>query len=119
MILQLAPWMPGRPLVIVTDRTSAVLDVVRNVRRLPNARAITRLRQEAWVEDPTPAREGGKRGRKAQPRLAQRLSDPCTQWQKHTRPWDGGETGDGDRHGPRAVLSISGLSGHHPPGAHW
>lgn len=43
------------------------------------------------------SREAGKRGRhalkgKVQPKLAQRLNDPTTQWQKQTLSWYGGTT---------------------------
>src|SRR6266566_4351096 len=64
---------------------------------LPCVSAITRLRLDACLDDPPPARQAGKRGRhalkgKAQPKLASRLTDPTTQWQKHTLSWYGGTT---------------------------
>jgi hypothetical protein len=97
MILQVARWMPGRCLVVVTDGTYAVLEFLLKVSHLPGVSAITRLRLDACLYDPAPAREAGKRGRnalkgKAQPKLAQRLSDPTTQWEKHTLSWYGGTT---------------------------
>ena len=65
--------------------------------RLPCVSAITRLRLDACLYDPPPLREAGKRGRhalkgKAQPKLASRLTDPTTQWQKHPLSWYGGTT---------------------------
>ena len=65
--------------------------------RLPRVCAITRLRLDACLYDPVPAREAGKRGRhalkgKPQPKLAQRLVDPKTTWQKQTLSWYGGTT---------------------------
>ncbi len=65
--------------------------------RLPLVSVITRLRLDACLYDPAPAREAGKRGRhalkgKAQPKLAQRLNDPATQWRKQTLSWYGGTT---------------------------
>ena len=65
--------------------------------RLPCVSAITRLRLDACLYDPPPARQAGKRGRhalkgKAQPKLASRLTDPTTQWQKHPPSWYGGTT---------------------------
>ena len=97
MILQVARWMPGRCLIVVTDGTYAVLEFLLKVSHLPGVSVITRLRLDACLYDPAPAREAGKRGRnalkgKAQPKLAQRLSDPTTQWEKHTLSWYGGTT---------------------------
>jgi hypothetical protein len=97
MILQVARWMPGRNLVVVADGTYAVLDFLLKVSRLPCVSAITRLRLDACLYDPAPAREAGKRGRqalkgKAQPKLSRRLTDPTTQWKKHTLSWYGGTT---------------------------
>ncbi|EFH89998.1 hypothetical protein Krac_11593 [Ktedonobacter racemifer DSM 44963] len=97
MILQVVRWLPGRSLVIIADGTYAVLDFLLKVSRLPGVSAITRLRLDACLYDPAPAREAGKRGRTAlkgpaQPKLAQRLKDPATQWEKHTLSWYGGTT---------------------------
>ena len=97
MIVQVTRWLPGRRLVFVTDGTYAVLEFLLKISRLPQACAITRSRLDACLYDPAPAREAGKRGRtalkgKAQPKLAARLSDPNTQWQKHTLSWYGGTT---------------------------
>ncbi len=97
MILQVSRWMPGRCLVVVGDGTYAVLEFLLKVSRLPRVRVITRLRLDACLYDPPPVREAGKRGRqalkgKAQPKLASRLTDPTTQWQKQTLSWYGGTT---------------------------
>jgi hypothetical protein len=97
MILQVYRWLPGRSLVVVADGTYAVLDFLLKVSRLPKVCVITRLRLDACLYDPAPARQAGKRGRqalkgKAQPKLASRLTDPATQWQKHTLSWYGGTT---------------------------
>jgi hypothetical protein len=97
MILQVTRWMPGRRLIVVADGTYAVLEFLLSVSRLPQVSAITRLRLDACLYDPAPPREVGKRGRtalkgKAQPKLSQRLTDPRTQWQKHTLSWYGGTT---------------------------
>jgi hypothetical protein len=95
MLLQVARWIPGRRLVVVADGTYAVLDFLLKVSRLPSVSAITRLRLDACLYDPAPAREARKRGRpalkgKAQPKLAARLTDPTTQWTKQTVSWYGG-----------------------------
>ncbi|HEY4383751.1 MAG TPA: transposase [Ktedonobacteraceae bacterium] len=97
MILQVARWIPGRSLIVVADGTYAVLDFLRKVSRLPSVSVITRLRLDACLYDPVPLREAGKKGRpaikgKRQPKLAERLHDPKTVWQKHTLPWYGGTT---------------------------
>jgi hypothetical protein len=97
MILQVARWMPGRKLVVVADGTYAVLDFLRKVSRLPEVCVITRLRLDACLYDPVPLREAGKKGRpaikgKRQPKLAERLHDPKTIWQKDTLSWYGGTT---------------------------
>jgi hypothetical protein len=97
MILQVARWMPGRKLVIVADGTYAVLDFLLKVSRLPGVSAITRLRLDACLYDPAPVRQAGKRGRQAlkgqaQPKLAERLTDPTTPWKTQTVSWYGGTT---------------------------
>jgi hypothetical protein len=97
MLLQVARWIPTRKLVVVADGTYAVLDFLLQVSRLPLVSVITRLRLDACLYDPAPEREAGKKGRpalkgKAQPKLAKRLTDPTTQWTKHTISWYGGTT---------------------------
>jgi hypothetical protein len=67
------------------------------VSRLSCVSVITRLRLDACLYDPASPREAGKKGRpalkgKRQPKLAERLQDPKTVWQKHTLSWYGGTT---------------------------
>jgi hypothetical protein len=97
MLLQVSRWMPGRSLVVVADGTYAVLDFLLKVSRLSCVSVITRLRLDACLYDPAPQREAGKKGRpalkgKRQPKLAERLQDPKTVWQKHRLSWYGGTT---------------------------
>jgi hypothetical protein len=97
MILQVSRWLPGRQLVIVGDGAYAVLDFLLKVSHLPQVCAITRLRLDACLYDPAPPRQARQRGRtalkgKAQPKLAARLKDPTTRWEKHTLSWYGGTT---------------------------
>ena len=97
MILQVSRWLPGRQLVIVGDGAYAVLDFLLKVSHLPKVCAITRLRLDACLYDPAPPRQAGQRGRtalkgKAQPKLAARLKDPTTRWEKCTLSWYGGTT---------------------------
>jgi hypothetical protein len=94
MLLQVARWLPGRKLIVVGDGTYAVLEFLRKIsRRLHCVSVVTRLRLDACLYDPPPAvREAGKRGPnplkgKKPPKLASRLTDPTTQWEKHTLSW--------------------------------
>lgn len=95
MIRQLHRWVPNRALVVVADGSYAVLDFLTAVIRLPRVTVITRLRLDAALYDPAPARTLTSKGRpalkgKRQPTLANRLVDPKTPWQKLTVSWYGG-----------------------------
>jgi len=97
MIRQVHRWLPERALVIVGDGSYAVVEFLANVIRLPLVTMMTRLRLDAGLYDPAPARQAGKKGRpavkgKRQPTLAKRLSDPATVWQTSTVSWYGGIT---------------------------
>lgn len=97
MILYVSRWLPTRRLVSVADGTYAVLDFLLKVSHLPRLCVITRLRLDACLYDPAPAREEGKKGRPAlkgqrQPKPAERLRDPHTVWRKHLLSWYGGST---------------------------
>jgi hypothetical protein len=95
MIRQLHRWLPKRALVIVADGSYAVVEFLANMVRLPHVTLVTRLRLDAALYDPAPAREVGKKGRPAvkgqrQLTLAKRLTDPATVWQTNTVCWYGG-----------------------------
>jgi hypothetical protein len=97
MIRQLHRWLPERKLVIVADGSYAVVEFLANVIRLPLVSMVTRMRLDAALYDPAPARPAGKKGRPAlkgqrQPTLAKRLADPQTIWQSRTVGWYGGIT---------------------------
>jgi DDE superfamily endonuclease len=97
MIRQLHRWLPGRALVVVADGSYAVLEFLANVVRLPLVTIVTRLRLDAALYDPAPARQAGKKGRpavkgKRQPTLATCLTDPQTVWQTCSVSWYGGIT---------------------------
>ena len=47
-------WWPRRDLVFVADSSDAVLALLHQVRELPRARLITRLRLDAALYDPPP-----------------------------------------------------------------
>jgi len=97
LIRQVHRWLPTRQLIIVADGSYAVVAFLANLVRLPLVTLVTRLRLDAALYDPAPARQAGKRGRpavkgKRQPTLAKRLADPTTVWQACSVTWYGGIT---------------------------
>jgi hypothetical protein len=94
-LVLLRRWLPDRSLVAVADSSYAALDLLDRCSRLPNpVVVITRLRLDAALYDPAPARQPGTVGRpckkgKRQPTLAQRLGDAATAWQPLTVRWYG------------------------------
>ena len=96
MITQLHRWLPTRTLVVLADSTYAVLELLSACVNLPSpVTMITRLRLDAALYDPVPARQSGKRGAprkkgERQPTLVARLSDPKTKWQSVNVAWYGG-----------------------------
>jgi len=82
-ILQTKRWLPGRELVIVGDSGFAALDLLAAVHR--RVRVITRLRLDAKLFKPAPARKQGQRGRpplkgKPLPKLSAVLNSAKTRW---------------------------------------
>jgi hypothetical protein len=80
-------WVPQRRIVVVADSSFAVLHLLAAVCR--DVTMVTRLRLDAALYDPAPARAPGTRGRprlkgSAQPSLQQVLADPDTQWKSIT-----------------------------------
>jgi DDE superfamily endonuclease len=98
MIRQLRRWLPGRRLVVVADSSYAVLELLAcAARMIEPVILVTRLRLDAALYDPAPARKPGTTGRPRkkgarQPTLAQRLTDPDTVWQSITVACYGGTT---------------------------
>lgn len=96
LLLQLRRWLPDRRLVAVADSSYAVLALLDRCARLVQPiTMITRLRLDAALYDPAPARQPGRAGRppkkgQRQPTLAERLADPTTRWQTRTVHWYGG-----------------------------
>jgi hypothetical protein len=96
MLRQLRRWLPNRYVVAVAGSTYAALDLLAACGRLPTPIVvITRLRLDAALYDPAPARPPGTVGRprkkgERQPTLAERLQDPRTVWQALTVRWYGG-----------------------------
>jgi hypothetical protein len=96
MIKQLRRWVPERALVVVADSTYSVIELLASCMRLRQpVTVVTRLRLDAALYTPAPARASGTRGapRKKgarQPTLATRLVAPETLWEQVTVTWYGG-----------------------------
>jgi hypothetical protein len=92
-IVQVRRWQPDRKLVIVADRSSAVIESRASCATLRNpVIMLTRLRLDAALDDPAPERQPGANGRPRkkgarQPTLEQRLTDPSTGWPTATVRW--------------------------------
>jgi hypothetical protein len=85
MLLQLKRWLPKRQVIAVGDSSYAVLELLAAVRS--QVTFITRLRLDAALYAPAPAREPGKPGRHRKkgerlPTLQQVLRSTATKWQK-------------------------------------
>jgi len=93
MMRQLRRWMPDRALVLVVDSTYAVLELLAaSAQQAHPVTVVTRLRLDAALYDPAPARTPGTKGapRKKggrQSSLAHRLDDPATTWTITTVAW--------------------------------
>src|SRR4051812_21637906 len=86
--------LPGRRVVAVADSSFSVIELLRVVgRRLC---MVTRLRLDAGLYEPAPARKPGTKGRPRVkgarlPSLAERIQDPATPWRRVTLAgWYGG-----------------------------
>lgn len=96
MIAQVSRWLGERILVVVADSSYAALELLAACRGLRRpVTIVTRLRLDAALYEPAPAREKGKKGapRKKgarQPNLTERLCDPQTVWETATVRWYGG-----------------------------
>ena len=106
MVLQVRRWLPNRPLVLVADRSYAVLVLLARCARLtPSVAVVTRLRLDAALYEPAPLREPKQNGRprvkgKRLPTLQQVLAAPTTEWTLVTVPrWYS--------QGPRAIEIVS------------
>lgn len=87
MLLMLKRWLPERSIVVVADSSFAALELLAAVRS--KLCVVTRLRLDAALYDPPPARAPGARGRprlkgKRQPTLITRLESEATIWQRVT-----------------------------------
>ncbi len=86
VLRQVRRWIPQRELIVVADRSVAVLTLLDILRHLAQpVTRITRLRLDAALYDPVPERPPGQTGRprlkgKRLPTLHQGLWDPTPSW---------------------------------------
>jgi hypothetical protein len=85
LIRLITRWLPDRQLIFVGDGSFAALELLHAVRHTPNAHMITRLRMDAELWNPAPARKPRQNGRPRvkgtrRPSPQQRLDDPNTPW---------------------------------------
>ena len=93
ILLLLRRWLPGRNIVVVADNGYSVLDLLHSCQRLINPiTMITRLRFDAALYKPAPARRKGQVGRprlkgERLPTLASVLANPSTPWCRTKTTW--------------------------------
>ena len=97
LIGQVRRWLPDRALIVVADSSYAALELLAwCARQARPVTLITRLRLDAALYRPAPARRRGQMGRprlkgKRLPSLARRLAHAHTPWQTCRLAWYGGE----------------------------
>jgi hypothetical protein len=115
MITQVRHWLPERAIVVVADSSYAAIELLAAAAGLPlPVTMITRLRLDAALYDPAPARKPGKKGapRKKggrQPTLEARLAAPNTAWERVALAWYGRTTRTVELASATAVWYHSGL----------
>src|SRR5262245_20822113 len=93
MLLLVARWLPGRDLVVTADSSFAALELLEAVRA--QVAVVTRLRLDAALYEPAPARRAKQTGRPRKkgrrlPTLQQMVTAKATQWQGVTvKGWYG------------------------------
>jgi hypothetical protein len=86
LALQVRRWWPQREIIVVADSNYAALDLLGALsRRRQPVHLVTRLRLDAALYAPAPARQPGQIGRPRRkgvrlPTLQARLDDPATVW---------------------------------------
>jgi hypothetical protein len=85
MIRLVVRWLPGQEIAFVADSSFAALELLNEVKTLPRASMMTRLRLDAALDDPPPPRPAGTTGRprlkgKRRPTLEAVLADEKTLW---------------------------------------
>jgi hypothetical protein len=90
LLLQLRRWLPDRDIVLLTDQAFSALEFLTRLQSLRRPiTCITRLRTDARLFNPPPARRPKRAGRprlvgKRLPKLQQRLQSKRTSWTKLT-----------------------------------
>jgi hypothetical protein len=90
-------WLPERALIVVADSSYAALELLAwCARQARPITVITRLRLDAALYQPAPARQPGQSGRrrlkgKRLRKLTERLKDAHTRWQNRRLIWYGGQ----------------------------
>ena len=98
MVMQLRRWLPQRPLVLVGDNSYAVLDLLHCCQSLREpVTLIARLRLDAALYAPAPARQPGQNGRPAlkgprRPPLKTLLDHANVTWANSEVAWYDGTT---------------------------
>ena len=98
MILQLRRWLPHRQLVLVGDNGYAVLDLLHRCQKLREpVTLIARLRTDAVLYAPAPARQPGRNGRPPlkgprRPSLKAILEQTNVTWTSASVDWYDGAT---------------------------
>ncbi len=98
MIMQLRRWLPQRPLALVGDNSYAVLDLLHCCQSLREpVTLIARLRLDAALYAPAPARQPGQNGRPPlkgarRPALKTILDQPQVTWASVAVAWYDGAT---------------------------
>ena len=98
MVMQLRRWLPQRPLVLVGDNSYAVLDLLHCCQSLREpVTLIARLRLDAALYAPAPARQPGQNGRPAlkgprRPPLKTLLDHANVTWASSEVAWYDGTT---------------------------
>ena len=93
---QAVRWLPGRALTVVADSGYAAIELLAWCQHLPApVTLITRLRLDAALYEPAPARAAAQKGRPRRkgrrlPTLAKRLTEPDTVWNRARVRWYGG-----------------------------
>jgi hypothetical protein len=91
---QVRRWLPHRTVIVVADSSYAALELLAWGAR-HTVTVITRLRLDAALYEPAPARRPGQPGRQRLkgarvPKLTERLTDAHTPWQTVQLAWYGG-----------------------------
>ncbi len=116
MVMQLRRWLPQRPLALVGDNSYAVLDLLHCCQSLREpVTLIARLRLDAALYAPAPARQPGQNGRPPlkgarRPALKTILDQPQATWASVAVAWYDGATRTVELTSQTAVWYRSGKS---------